>query len=889
MQWVIGLLSLTIQKRTDAPQRMNGGVFYTDQANEVIVDVQLPLPPPSQNQLLDSLRRCNDLVQRDMRYAHLVAGASKMPMNMIWCARNQDELVNDTDLAKLKSLAWNEFIQKRYLPAIAGGGQSLSSTAASMLEIVREMNLQRRRFQIMGLHEQVEASEIQLVLHLCQAQIIRSTTNASGEYRSLANRFRRHDRLYEAFALAVGAFVCSSAPFTLGAATTRYERDLQYEYKKHTTALFVYVLQQHPGALTEAVPFDEDYVLRISRLIVIWPSPSDPGGSGRMLESFPDAPPSPPSGGRPFDKELMLNAIAAAQTQAEKAVRAMGKAEREVREEVRGAREYAEKMIQSEKEHAEKMIQREKAGLLGHIAGLGDRMQANEEARRDEIVRVNGIEHKLRGELQGLLIDWLTAGKPGGTGVDGDNGSLIQEMIRGLQAGNKTEIEALMRTERERIEVSEREVQRKLQEAVELDAEMRRLIRAQNDTAAADNARRVGKDVSDAARLQAVESGLNNAASEFGVIKASNARHEAAIRELYSGIEQLFNIQPLPQQSSPQSAQSAQFDDLTGKLDVWAKAKNATESAHKAEIDALKGEVSDLTRRIAGEQTNAAAARDELNDQLDAHDERMKSMKNSIDHVKSNVTNIEGTTLEQTDELGKMKDSIDHVRSNVTNIDASTLQQADDLGRIEAAFVQMASFLDPLLRVNEEFEVTFDDQLEERIRQLIQDNGIPIAERQAHAEAERNDIMNRDAVMQLIQDQLDNGVLRYRQVHTPNSEIHPSPVGGVRKRDDDEDAPAAGAETPPDAKRTRENTGISRPSTPRNRPPSSPLLPGRTDAATVARLETLEGEVRRLRTRLETMDAGGVINDDRLYDRPAPDEDAAATYTIPPAAPPPPL
>ncbi len=75
---------------------------------------------------------------------------------MIWAARNQDELVNDTDLAKLKSLAWNEFIQKRYLPAITGG-QSPASAASSMLEIVREMNLQWRRFQIMGLHEQVEA------------------------------------------------------------------------------------------------------------------------------------------------------------------------------------------------------------------------------------------------------------------------------------------------------------------------------------------------------------------------------------------------------------------------------------------------------------------------------------------------------------------------------------------------------------------------------------------------------------------------------------------------------------------------------------------------------------------------------------------------------------
>ena len=113
-------------------------MFYSDQAVETLIDTHLPTPPASQNLLLDSLRLCNDLVQRDMRYAHLVAGASKMPMDMIWAARNQDELVNDTDLAKLKSLTWNEFIQKRYLPAITGG-QSPANAASSMLEIVREM------------------------------------------------------------------------------------------------------------------------------------------------------------------------------------------------------------------------------------------------------------------------------------------------------------------------------------------------------------------------------------------------------------------------------------------------------------------------------------------------------------------------------------------------------------------------------------------------------------------------------------------------------------------------------------------------------------------------------------------------------------------------------
>ena len=122
----------------------------------------------------------------------------------------------------------------------------------------------------------MEASELQFVIHLCQAGLLHTQ-----DYRITANRFRRHDKFFEAFALAVGAFVCSSAPFTLGAATTQYNRDLQYEYKKQTIALFVFVLQQNRG-LAAAVGgggLDEDYVSRISRLIIV----SQDGGGGETV------------------------------------------------------------------------------------------------------------------------------------------------------------------------------------------------------------------------------------------------------------------------------------------------------------------------------------------------------------------------------------------------------------------------------------------------------------------------------------------------------------------------------------------------------------------------------------------------------------------------------
>ena len=79
----------------------NGGSFYTRAESEVLIDPFVS-PPQMQSQLAGELARCEDLARRDFRYAHLVAGASKMPMNMIWVARNQGGDVNDQDLASLR-------------------------------------------------------------------------------------------------------------------------------------------------------------------------------------------------------------------------------------------------------------------------------------------------------------------------------------------------------------------------------------------------------------------------------------------------------------------------------------------------------------------------------------------------------------------------------------------------------------------------------------------------------------------------------------------------------------------------------------------------------------------------------------------------------------------
>jgi len=295
---------------SDFLQRSSAGSFYVNAGTETVVD---PFGPPlMQNQLLDQLRSCDQLVQLDFRYAKIVQGASKMPWNMVWAARNQDEPVTDADLAELRDLAWNEIIKKRYLPSLSGTA-TVGETTASMLEIVRDMNLQRRKFQIMGLHEQVEACEIHLVLQLCQAGIL-----FSDRYRVMANRFRRHEKLFEAFGLAVGAFVCASAPFTLGSGMARYERDLQYEYRKNATALFVWVLQQNMAGLDSTAILDEDYVARISRLIVVWPDDDD-GRKKKKRIGF-EAPKKDDSGdGGSARINMLLDAVASAQGDADKA------------------------------------------------------------------------------------------------------------------------------------------------------------------------------------------------------------------------------------------------------------------------------------------------------------------------------------------------------------------------------------------------------------------------------------------------------------------------------------------------------------------------------------------------------------------------------------------
>lgn len=619
-----------------AQTEMNGGVFYTDNTVETLIDTRLPTPPPSQNLLLDSLRLCNDLVQRDMRYAHLVAGASKMPMSMIWAARNQDELVNDVDLAKLKSLAWNEFIQKRYLPALSAG-QSFAGAASSMLEIVQEMNLQRRRFQIMGLHEQVEASEIQLVLHLCQAGILHPTANTHGEYRSLANRFRRHDRFYEAFALAVGAFVCSSAPYTLGAATTRYERDLQFEYKKHTTALFVYVLKQHPGALAEAGVYDEDYVLRISRLIVVWPSGGGGGGGGgggsgdgfdggsgggggsvyqgsldRPQQTIPDV--QPPPGKDPGSSSL-LDAVVAAQTMAEKAECVAHKAMRAVAKEVGASNEILRK----------------------EIGAVKDKL--NEEGATR-----NRITHELKEHCSSLVIGWLTSTWKKDEDIKRQN-PVFTEIYEQLKSWTGNEVD---RRTREQTDLISIDLQRKLDKSIGemqntvsgITQNMQRMLdatQASVDAALADS-------LACRQSMANAEAAFNQKSAAVDAEQMQNAAHRMEVgRGMNAAIERIAGIE----------TKMAACEDAVGSFKTYSIATDAKLEAHG---DALKTYSAAIDEKLKENEDELKALNERNVTKIQEFSERLKYQANRLD---THIDDYDDRFANVSDQIGSLSRDVD--------------------------------------------------------------------------------------------------------------------------------------------------------------------------------------------------------------------------------------
>lgn len=712
-----------------AQQSMNGGVFYTDQASEIIVDTQLPLPMPPQDALQEALRRCSDLVQRDMRYAHLVAGAAKMPMNMIWAMRNADELVDDVELAKLKSLAWNEFLHKRFLPAISAGGgepQQLSDAAASMLEVVRDLNLRRRRFQIMGLHEQVEASEVQLVLHLCQAGIVTVAAHAAAGrrgpqqqegghsslfYRSLANRYRRHDRLYEAFALAVGAFVCASAPYTLGAATTRYERDLQFEYKKHTTALFVYALRQHPGAPDEAAAYDEDYVQRISRLIVVSTFPPPPPGD--PLSFLPSAPGD--DGGHEqrkrctscCDQDLLLNAVTTAQAQAEKAERAAGKAAKDSRSEIEKLKENVEREMKKLRSAIDDGVKQAE-----HKFGELESKEAN-----------------LKIAIKDMMIDWLLSQREHGSG-DGDasQGSASGAFMQAVRGALQEDLQA-------KIEVRLRHVESNL---TDLIRQSHSTFMSMHQAAKNDLDGAITRVATEAANAQATAT--QAAADAAAQAAATQAAASAAAQAANAQAAAAQAVEAAAARAADAHAAAAQATNAAATQVMAAQAAAAQAAAHAEEAGAAARAVTNVAAQATAARTAAEGATTMMSGltlQVQEIGARLQAIEEELGKTKAALRTNTGMSGNETlwdmisESMERLSNDMhDGILAQNERIDDYIKNADDEISRIREAADKTAEVLESNVDAMREFFgintdadgvlQVGDDYLDKRVNEIVQ-------------------------------------------------------------------------------------------------------------------------------------------------------------------------
>lgn len=310
--------------------RQSGGFFYNPNDNDeyestVFIDKRIDSPgPDTQNTIRRKLKQNETLRALDLRYAILVAGASKMPMSMVWVPKNMDSGMSNSDRAIYKNIAWNTFVRDRFLDAppakddeprsiLADVGdenkskksKSIVEISQSMLQIVEKMNLEWVQFQLMGLHEQVEASELNLVIQLCQSGII---PGVSKDFSRIVYKLRRMDLFYEVFALAVGGYVCAHAPYTMGAASTRYERDLQFKYKRENTNMLAILLKQNMHALFRNDELGIDYIEDISSLSAVRRRVADAkasdGGDGPLIPpSFPGGSGRGSKAGRDSDKK----------------------------------------------------------------------------------------------------------------------------------------------------------------------------------------------------------------------------------------------------------------------------------------------------------------------------------------------------------------------------------------------------------------------------------------------------------------------------------------------------------------------------------------------------------------------------------------------------------
>ena len=186
----------------------------------------------------------------------------------LWVPRNQHEtFLTEADLQRFKNVAWNECVVKKFLVGRDGAADSVGQ---SMIDIVRNLNLQWGRLHIMGLHPKVESAEKQVVMVCMDKGLLPFSLDVGKVSRSL----RRCEHFRDFFANAVGGQVVANTGRTPGLAKTQYGTDMDYAYKNKTQFFLERALQKYKHMVEECLNHadNEDYVERLAKLRVVAPT-----------------------------------------------------------------------------------------------------------------------------------------------------------------------------------------------------------------------------------------------------------------------------------------------------------------------------------------------------------------------------------------------------------------------------------------------------------------------------------------------------------------------------------------------------------------------------------------------------------------------------------------
>ena len=250
------------------------GLFFYDQASSgVIYDPYTP--PAPQASLQDTMRTFDRLFELDMRYAFILAGAASMPVEHHTVVVRNDTLhggaLTQNDVLRCHDAAWSNVVRRRFLMSEDG---TASHIQRGMLELVQALNLELKRFVVMGLHSRVEAAEAQVVQTLMLSQHL----DPRWDIRSTATRLRRSDRIFTVFANAVGAHVRCNNSMALGAGESQYARSIQFATRdRYLKDLREWLKSMGTAELaTHLSSIDgTDYVDQLNRMRIVEPSTTD--------------------------------------------------------------------------------------------------------------------------------------------------------------------------------------------------------------------------------------------------------------------------------------------------------------------------------------------------------------------------------------------------------------------------------------------------------------------------------------------------------------------------------------------------------------------------------------------------------------------------------------